>query len=172
MTIVLPRVEGPHAGLIDWLTQNHVEHEVHLHPLAFTAEAAARAAHEEPGRFAKGVAVGTDDGRHVLLLVDAGHHVDLAKARRALHATDVRILPEAEVVALAPDCDPGTLPPVPAVFGVPVVADLGFRDREEVSFAAGSHRYSVTVGRRSFERASPLTYADIAHDSHEPAWDS
>jgi Ala-tRNA(Pro) deacylase len=171
MAIGLPGVGGPHAGLLDWLAGHGVEYEVQAHPLTYTAEATARAAHDDPAAFAKGVVVATDDGRHLMLVVTAAEHVDLAKARRALHAADVRILSEDELERLSPGCETGTMAPVPAVFGIPVVADLSLRDRGTVVFAAGSHRHSVMVDRGAWERACSITYADLARNDGEPAWD-
>jgi len=118
---------GPHAGLIDWLAARRVEYELREHPETYTAEATARADHTDPRRFAKVVGATAADGRNVLLVVDAPDHVDLAKARRLLGSADVRILTEAEFTALAPDCEPGTVPPVPELFGLPVYMDLALR---------------------------------------------
>jgi Ala-tRNA(Pro) deacylase len=161
---------GPHPGLLDWLAGRHVEYELHEHPETFTAEATARAEHLDPRRFAKVVGVATDDGRQVVLLVDADDHVDLAKARRALDAADVRVLTEAEFAALAPECEAGTVPPVPAVAGVPVYADHAVHDAVEIAFHAGSHRYSVHVDRAAWEREAGIRYADLAQGNDRPAW--
>lgn len=164
------RGPGPHPGLLDWLAGRHVEYELHEHPETFTAEATARAEHLDPQRFAKSVGVATDDGRQLILLVDADDHVDLAKARQALGATDVRVLTEAEFTALAPDCEPGTVPPVPDLVGVQVYADYAVRETGEIAFHAGSHRFSVHVDRSAWERAAEVTYADLAQASGRPAW--
>ena len=40
----------------------------------------------------------------------------------------------------------------------------------EAAIAAGSHRYSVHVDRRAWERTSGIAYADIARDDGLPAW--
>jgi Ala-tRNA(Pro) deacylase len=170
MAVDVTRSEGPHPGLLDWLAGRHVEYELHEHPETFTAEATARAEHIDPRRFAKVVGVATSDGRRVLLLVDAPDHVDLAKARRVLGASDVRLMTEAEFVALAPECDAGTIPPVPELFGLPVYADFALRDAPELSFHAGSHRFSVHVDRAAWERTSGIAYADLAQDEGTPAW--
>lgn len=170
MAVETPRNVGPHQGLIDWLAGRHVEYELREHPETFTAEATARAEHIDPHRFAKVVGVVAQDGRRVLLLVDAEDHVDLAKARRVLGATDVRVLTEPEFAAIAPDCDAGTIPPVPELFGIPVYADFALRDSPEIAFHAGSHRYTVHVDRGEWERASGIAYADLARDDGEPAW--
>ena len=161
---------GPHPGLIDWLAGRHVEYELHEHPETFTAEATARAEHLDPRCFVKVVGVVAADGRRMLLLVDADDHVDLSKARRALGSGDVRIMTEHEFAALDPDCETGTVPPVPELCGVPVYADYAVRDTPEVAFHAGSHRYSVHVDRRAWERASGVTYADLARRTGQPVW--
>jgi Ala-tRNA(Pro) deacylase len=161
---------SPHAGLLDWLAGRHVEYELHEHPETFTAEATARADHVDPHQFAKVVGVMTAEGRTALIAVDAVDHVDLAKARRVMGTRDVRLLTEPELTALAPECDPGTIPPVPTLFAVPVYADFAVRDDPVISFAAGSHRYTVHVDRVAFERAAGLAYADLAQDRGVPAW--
>lgn len=170
MAVETPRTEGPHAGLLDWLAGRHVEYELHEHPETFTAEATARAEHVDPRRFAKVVAVATNDGRRALLVLDAPDHVDLAKARRILGAADVRLLTEAELAMLAPDCDTGTIPPIPELYGLPVYADFSLREPPMLSFHAGSHRFTVHVDRAMWERASGVAYADIARDDETPAW--
>jgi len=170
MAVDIPKVVGPHAGLLDWLAGRHVEYELREHPETFTAEATARAEQMDPRRFAKVVGVAASDGRRVLLLVDAPDHVDLAKARRILGAADVRLLTEPEFAALAPECDAGTTPPIPELFGLPVYADFALRDVPVLSFHAGSHRYTVHVDRAAWERTSGIAYADLAQDDGAPAW--
>ena len=170
MAVETPRTDGPHAGLLDWLAGRHVEYELHEHPETFTAEATARAEHIDPRRFAKVVGIASNDGRRALLLVDAPDHVDLAKAKRILGAADVRLLTEPEFAALAPECDAGTIPPIPDLCGLPVYADFALRDAPMLSFHAGSHRYTVHVDRVAWERASGIAYADIAQDADTPAW--
>lgn len=170
MTLEAPATPRPHQGLIDWLAGRHIEYELREHPETFTAEATARAEHLDPRRFAKVVGVATDDGRRVMLLVDAEDHVDLGKARRVLGATDVRVLTEPEFAALAPDCEAGTMPPIPELFGIPVYADFTLRESPEVAFHAGSHRFSVHVDRLAWERTAGIAFADLALDNGQPAW--
>lgn len=182
-----PGTVGPDQGLLDWLAARHVDYELREHPETFTAEATARAEHIDPHRFAKVVGVevrpepvadgeapvktpGGGGEPRVLLLVDAEDHLDLAKARRLLGAADVRILSEPEFAALAPDCEAGTLPPIPDLVGLPVYADFTLREAPEIAFHAGSHRWSVHVDRAAWERASGITYADLAQDEGQPAW--
>jgi Ala-tRNA(Pro) deacylase len=164
-------VARPHPGLLDWLTRHGVRHEVHEHPLTYTARETARAEGVEPRRFAKVVAVETAEGRRALVVVDATDQVDLVKARHVLGTGHVRLLSEAEMQELAPDCPPGTIPPVGALFGVTVYADHAVRDDPEIVFHAGSHRHTVHVDRAEWERAAGVVYGDLAVEREAtPAW--
>jgi Ala-tRNA(Pro) deacylase len=106
-----------------------------------------------------------------MLVVDAPDRVDLAKAGAVLGADGVRLLTEAELAALAPDCEAGAMPAVGSLFGLPMIADHAVAGDPEISFAAGSHRYSVRVDRAAWERATHVRYADLALETDpRPAW--
>jgi Ala-tRNA(Pro) deacylase len=162
---------GALPTLLRWLESQAIEHDIHEHAEAFTARATARAEGVDPRTFAKVVAVRTDDGRTVLLVLDAVDHVDLVKARRALSAGEVRLLTESEMVAVAPGCDAGAMPAVGALFGLPMVADRAVREDAVLSFNAGTHWCSIRVDRVAWERATGVTYADLAEETDaRPAW--
>jgi Ala-tRNA(Pro) deacylase len=164
-------LDRPDSGLLDWLASHDIEYEIHAHDAAITAPATASAEGVDPRTFAKVVGVVTRDGRTVLLILDAPDHVDLHKARQALGTNDVRLLTEAELEALAPDCEVGALPAVGLLYGVAMVADHAVRADPDISFNAGSHRFSVRVERTAWERACGVTYADLAAESDtRPAW--
>jgi Ala-tRNA(Pro) deacylase len=164
-------VAGPHAGLLDWLREHDVDHEVHEHGEAFTATSTAISEGVDARTFAKVVGVRTDDGRNVLLVVDAPDLVDLHKARIALRAKDVRLLDEPELTALTPGCDPGAVPAVGGLFGLTMLADYAIMDVAEISFNAGTHRHSVRLDRAAWEHAGEVQYADLAVDKDDrPAW--
>jgi Ala-tRNA(Pro) deacylase len=160
----------PHQGLLDWLTRSHIEFEIHEHVPSFTATGTARAEGVDPKAFAKVVGVVTDDGRNVLLVLDAPDHVDLRKARKSLGAADVRLLTEPELTAIAPGCEPGAVPAVGGLFGLAMHADFAVREDAEISFNAGTHRHAVRVDRLAWERATRVPYADLAVDDDRPAW--
>jgi Ala-tRNA(Pro) deacylase len=163
--------DRPHAGLLDWLAENDVEHEIHEHVQAYTAESTARAEGVDPRTFAKVIGVRTDDGRHALLVLDATDHVDLHKASAVLDAREVKLLTESELSTLAPGCEAGAMPAVGSLFGLEMHADYAVRDDSAISFNAGSHRFSVRVDRSGWERATGVRYADLASESDtRPAW--
>jgi Ala-tRNA(Pro) deacylase len=164
-------LERPSPALLEWLASHDIEYEVHEHSPTFTARATAKAEGVDPRTFAKVVGVATHDGRRLLVVIDSTDHLDLPKASRAIGAGDVRLLTEAELAALAPDCQAGAIPAVGSLFGLTTYADYAVRDDPEISFNAGSHRFSVRVERASWERASGVVYADLASESDSrPAW--
>ena len=113
----------------------------------------------------------TAEGCNVLLILDAPDLVDLHKARRVLTTGDVRLLTEAELAALAPGCEVGAIPAVGSLFGLTMFADYAVREEPDISFNAGSHRFSARVERAGWERACGLVYADLAADTDtRPAW--
>jgi Ala-tRNA(Pro) deacylase len=162
---------GPSAGLLDWLGRRGVEYELHEHPLTFTARETAEIEGVDPRRFAKTLAVEAGDGRRALVVVDAVDHLDLEKAARAMDTERVRLLSEPEMQVMAPDYEVGTMPPIGALFDVPVLADVAVREDDEITFHAGSHHFTVHVDRPGWERAVGVTYADLAEAKAGPAWD-
>lgn len=162
---------APHQGLIDWLGRQSIEYEIHEHEVAYTARQTARAEGVEPRTFAKVVGVMTADDKPALIVLDAPDHLDLRKARKVLDTGHVRLMSEAELAALAPDCEVGALPAVGPLFGVPMYADYAVRDDPEISFDAGTHRHSVRVDREGWDRATDVVYGDLAEDvERRPAW--
>lgn len=164
-------LERPSPALLEWLASHHVEYEVHAHSPTFTARATAKAEGVDPRTFAKVVGISTTGGGQLLVVLEATDHLDLAKARRVIGADEVRLLTEAELAALAPDCQAGAIPAVGALFGLTTYVDYAVRDAPDISFNAGSHRFSVRVERASWERACGAIYADLASESDSrPAW--
>ena len=164
-------LDQPYPALLEWLASHDIEYEIHEHETAFTARATATAEGVDPHTFAKVVGVATQDGRHILVALDATDHLDLLKARLALGSRDVRLLTEAELATLAPGCQAGAIPAAGPLFGLTTYADYAVRDDPEISFNAGSHRFSVRVERPSWERACGIVYADLAMESDSrPAW--
>jgi len=159
-------------GLLEWLARNDVEYEIHEHVEAFTAADLAQAEGVDPHTVAKVVAVGTPTGRSALIVLETTDRLDLRKAAKVLDAEAVRLLTEAELARLAPTCEIGAMPAVGALFGVAMVADHAVHDDRDISFNAGNHRCSVRVERAGWERATGVTYADLAADRGDrPAWD-
>jgi len=166
-----PVSKGPMSSLMRWLEAEGIEHEVHEHDRSLTALATARAEGVDPHTFEKVVWVRSAEGGDALIVLDANDHLDLNKARDVLKSGRVKLVSEDEIERLAPDCDPGAMPAVGSLFGLPTYADLHVSDSAEVSFNAGSHTVAVRVDRAAWEKALGVVYADLAAATwREPAW--
>ena len=162
---------GPMKKLMAWLEAQGVDHELHEHDRSLTALATARAEGVDPSTFEKVVWVRSAEDGDALIVLDANDHLDLSKARDVLRAGKVTLVPEEEIARLAPDCDPGAMPAVGSLFGLPTYADLHVCDAAKVSFNAGSHTVAVRVDRAAWEKALGVVYADLAARTwREPAW--
>lgn len=147
---------GPYPPLIAWLESHHIPYEVHEHRMTYTAVETAHAEGTDPMTFAKVVGVRTSEGSNALVVVDASDQVDLALLRDAMDVAWVALLGEEDLRALLPDCDVGTVPPIPELVKVPVYVDESVRADKKISFHAGSHRYTVRVDRAAWEREADV----------------
>ncbi len=164
-------VRGPHAGLLDWLAAHDVEYELHEHPVTITALETARVEHIDPRRFAKTLVVEGAAGKRALVVLDAADQLDLGRAAYVLEAGRIRLLSEPELIALAPDFEVGTVPPVGDLLGLRVYADLAIREDPTITCHAGSHRFTVMVDRVAWERAAHVVYGNLAAVvDRGPAW--
>ena len=103
-------------------------------------------------------------------------HEEAFTARASARAEGVDPRTFAKVVGvmtdIAPGCEAGALPAVGKLYGLPTYADHAVRDDPDISFNAGSHRFSVRVDREAWEKAARVRYADLALESdRRPAWD-
>ena len=163
--------KSPMKSLLTWLESEGIEYEVHEHDRSFTAMATARAEGVDPKTFEKVIWVRSAEGGNALIAIDSEDHLDLRKAREVLKSGRVQLVPEEEIELLAPDCEPGAMPAVGSLFGIPTFADLDVRAEPQISFNAGSHTVAVRVDRAAWEKALGVVYADFAADTwREPPW--
>ena len=159
-----PRTE-PHAGLLAQLRERSIPFELAEHRPTITARETAKAAGVELTQFAKVVVVRTESGQIAELVLDACDAVDLHRAARVMRARRLRLLTEAELAKLAPDCEVGTIPPINELHGLPIYADYAVALDPRITFHAGTHRHVVTVDRAAWERANHVTYCGLAEEA-------
>ena len=165
-----PVLKVPMKSLVTWLESSGVDYELHEHDRSLTAMATARAEGVDPHTFEKVVWVRSADGGDALIVLDANDHLDLRKAKDVLRSGKVTLVTEDELKKLTPDCDPGAMPAVGSLFGLPTYADLHVCDAAEISFNAGTHTLAVRVDRAAWEKALGVIYADLAAArGHGPA---
>ena len=148
------------ASISEFLERHHARYSVLTHPVAYTAQEQAAAAHV-PGREWAKVVVCVADDRPVLAVLPAPLKVDFDRLRDATHASSLRMANEDELEALYTDCETGAMPPLGPLYGQEVVVDETLAQDRDIVFDAGSHRESIRMPYAEFERLVRPTIAEF-----------
>jgi Ala-tRNA(Pro) deacylase len=125
--------------LTSYLDQQQVPYRHTTHPLAFTAREVARAEHMPERKLAKTIVFLADD-RYGMAVLPADSLVDMQELRLVLDMPRLRLATEKELAALFPDCEVGAMPPLGALFDMPVYIDYSLTHEDEIAFNASTHR--------------------------------
>lgn len=134
----------PLSKLREFLDSHNIKYLVISHSLAYTAQGVAALAHVSGKKLAKTVIVKID-GILAMAVIAASEHVDLDQLRTLSGATTIEIASEREFKDAFPDCETGAMPPFGNLYDMPVYADLGLSENEEITFSAGTHRELVRM---------------------------
>lgn len=137
------------ASIHEFLRDAHVPYSVVPHPMAFTAQEEAAAAHV-PGRDWAKVVVCVIDGDPVEAVVPATAFVNLAELRDLAGARTVRLAEESELRRLFPECELGAMPPFGPLYGQTVYVDATLALEPEIVFNAGTHREAIAMRWNDF----------------------
>ena len=146
--------------LIDYLDQNHVPYDMISHPVQFTAQRTAAAAHIKGRQFMKSVLLKIDNDM-MMAVVPAGRRVNIRRIKEISGARDVVLADETDLEAVFPDCIIGAMPPFGNLYHMPVIADRELTEDEEVVFNAGDHRDLIRMRFTDWNRLVHPRIADL-----------
>jgi Ala-tRNA(Pro) deacylase len=149
------------TSISDYLDRNRARYTVMSHPVAYTAQTEAAAAHVPGNEWAKAVVCFADD-QPILAVLPAPFAVDLNRLQRAADAHSIRLAKEVEFARLYEDCETGAMPPLGPLYGQRVFVDKRLTADPEVVFNAGSHHDAIRMPYREFERLAKPTVAEFA----------
>ncbi len=147
--------------LSDYLARQHAQYSTMPHPVAYTAQEEAAAAHVPGIQWAKTVVCIADD-QLILAVLPAPFDVDLNALRRVAQVESIRLAKESEFKGLYQDCETGAIPPLGPLFGQRVFIDRTLSDDPEVVFSGGSHREAIRMPYTEFARIAGATVAAFA----------
>jgi Ala-tRNA(Pro) deacylase len=146
------------ASLSEFLDRNQARYSLVPHPIAYTAQEEAAAAHVPGREWAKAVVCIADD-HPVLAVLPAAARVDLRRLKEVAHARSLRVAHENELKAFYADCEVGAMPPFGPLYHQPVFIDQSLTRGREIAFNAGSHRDAIRMPYVEFERLVRPTVA-------------
>ena len=135
----------------EFLAARVAEYAVVAHPEAFTAQEQAAAAHVSGWSWAKVVVVKKEDG-FALAVLPACCVIDLGLLRGLMEREMAELAGLEEIVRLAPDCEPGALPPFGRLFGIPTFADEALVNQREITMPAGDRATAIRMRATEFVR--------------------
>ena len=152
----------PARKLKQFLDGFGVKYEVLPHAPTYTAQETAQATHVSGVELAKTVIVRID-GKTVMAVVPATHHVDLDLLRRTASAMEVDLVPEHEFEQLFAECEPGAMPPFGNLYGMDVYVAKALSEDKEIVFNAGSHTEAIRISYADYDRLVSPKVAPISH---------
>jgi Ala-tRNA(Pro) deacylase len=142
------------ASIGEFLKRERIPYRTITHPVAYTAQEEAAAAHVSGRRWAKTV-VCLADYQPVQVVVPADRIVDVERLRELTRAGTVRLCTEDEIATLYPECERGAMPPLGPLYGQNVFVDSALADEPDIVFNAGTHADAIE-----------MDYADFANLVH------
>jgi Ala-tRNA(Pro) deacylase len=139
--------------VVEFLAARVAKYDVVAHPEAFTAQEQAAAAHVSGWSWAKVVVVKKDDG-FALAVLPACCVIDLGLLRGLMGREMAELASLEEIVRLAPDCEPGAIPPFGRLFGVPTFADEALVNQREITVPAGDRATAIRMRATEFVRVA------------------
>ena len=149
--------------IMAYLSEHEVPYEIHVHPIAFTAQDVAASEHV-PGRLVAKVVMVVADGRMVMLAVPAYERINLPDVAHMLGATEVRMAEEREFAPYFQDCEVGAMPPFGNLYGLEVWVDRTLTEQHTIYFNAGSHTETIRINYTDYAHLVNPTVGDFAGD--------
>jgi Ala-tRNA(Pro) deacylase len=143
------------------LDEAGVAHTLVTHRLAYTAQEVADAEHISGYDVAKVVMAMVDD-KLVMLVLPAPSRVDFIRLKQLLRVQSIRLAEEREFAHVFADCEVGAMPPFGHLYQLPVYVDRALARGPEITFNAGTHRETLTIAYKDYERVAKPVVVDLA----------
>ena len=141
---------------LDMLERHGIPHVHTSHANAYRAREVAEAEHLPPYMLAKTVIVHGPNG-YAMAVLPADCKVNLAELATTLQLQDLGLATEEEVRDRFPTSEVGAMPPLGALFGLPVYMDVRLAEEAFIFFNAGTHRDAIHMSVADYLRlADPM----------------
>jgi Ala-tRNA(Pro) deacylase len=138
------------APILQKHLDRNVTYDVLTHDPTMSSSRTAQACHVSGERLAKAIVL-RHDGRYLLAILPATHHVRLADLKTQI-GDDVDLANEDEIKRLFPDCAPGAVPPVGECYELDVIIDDSIQAQPDVYLEGGDHTTLIHMDQAQFAR--------------------
>ena len=137
--------------LKNFLDENNIHYEVINHPLAYSAQMTAHAAHVPGREMAKTVIVKVR-GEMTMVVLTANQRVNLTLLKNVYRTNDVGLAKEDDFIAAFPDCELGAMPPFGNLYDMDEIVSEELAKDEEIVFNAGTHTELIKMKFEDFKK--------------------
>lgn len=147
--------------LEEFLAAHQVVYEPITHGAAVTAQEQAATMHT-PGRSVAKVLIAKERDGFVMAIVPASTEVDLDRLKGLIGHGEIRLATVEEIGGVVPDCAPGTIPPLGALYGLRSFVDHRLLAEPEVTMPAGDPGSAIRMRSAEFRRVVDARLGDFA----------
>ena len=133
-----------------YLATENIQYDEIPHDPTMSSTRTAEACHVSGDRLAKAVVL-RRDGRYMLAVVPASHHLKLSELRARLGG-DIDIANKTEINRLFADCAQGAVPPIGTCYGLDLIVDDSIQTQPEIYMEAGDHETLLHLSQAQFGR--------------------
>lgn len=156
---------GIALSLKQYLEGHGAPYEVMAHERTVRSSATAKVSSVSERNLAKGVLIKYRGG-FFLAVLPASRHVHL-DALGEWFQQPVALATEAEVARIFSDCEPGSVPPVAAAYGLSAVMDDSLEGFDDIYFEGGDHTSLVHLKGVEYSRLmAGVPHAHISSRNH------
>ena len=137
--------------LFDYLDDNNVHYNIINHPIAFSAQGIAHAAHISGKMFAKSILLKID-GKITMMVLPAHMKIDVDAVKGYFKANSVTFAKEDEFKNYFPDCEIGGMSPFGHLYGIDVYVAEELSKDNYIAFNAGNHSELVVISYLDFKK--------------------
>lgn len=137
--------------LKEYLEQENVEYSVINHPVTYTAQQTAQAAHISGNEMAKTIIVKIN-GKQAMVVLPAPDHLDLELLKGAAGVKQASFASEAEFSPHFSECETGAMPPFGNLYHMDVYIEESLTEDETIAFNACSHNELIEISYKDYAR--------------------
>jgi Ala-tRNA(Pro) deacylase len=134
-----------------FLKEHNVRFNVIEHPLSYTSQKTAEAAHISGKLVAKSVII-TVEGSMKMVVLPADEALDLGQLMSLFNTRDVALARESDFTPIFKDCETGGIPPFGNLYGMEVYVRKDLTRDEMIAFNGGDHTELIRISYKDYEK--------------------
>ena len=135
----------------EFLRDHNIRYRIIEHPLSYTSQKTAEAAHISGKLVAKSVIIKVD-GSMKMVVLPANESLDLGQLMDLFNTRDIALANENDFLPLFKDCEAGGIPPFGNLYGMEVYVRRDLTHDEIIAFNGGDHTELIRIAYRDYEK--------------------